>query len=58
MKTITGLLLIIALLGCGDTGCTYERYIQIIRDPLTGTVKYWDCVEETCPGLPHRKTCQ
>jgi hypothetical protein len=45
------------LISCGDTGCVYERYIQIERSSQ-GLIKYLDCIEETCPGLPHKKTCR
>jgi hypothetical protein len=44
------------LTACHDTGCRYERYIQLERDSQ-GIVRYLDCVEETCPGLLPKKTC-
>jgi hypothetical protein len=46
----------IMLTACHDTGCRYERYIQLERDSQ-GIVRYLDCVEETCPGLLPKKTC-
>lgn len=56
MRILAFILTMLLITACGDTGCRYERYIQIERDSQ-GIVRYLDCVEETCPGLPHKKTC-
>lgn len=57
MRLIYTLLLVILTIGCADTGCTYEDFIQIERQP-NNLIIYKDCTREHCPGLPDRVTCR